>query len=133
MKPFEYITDKDILNDEKRREFNLHLNNHERSIKGIIKNGENYKVAVTVFDDYSIPVTPEECREMAAKLSEISGEEISIVEVQLAPNKKIVYLVLENCFRIIEDGLKIYENEDGKINKMVIPIGPNIYKYRKKC
>lgn len=133
MKPFEYITDKDNLNDEKRREFNLHLNNHERSIKGIIKNGENYKVAVTVFDDYSIPVTPEECREMAAKLSEISGEEISIVEVQLAPNKKIVYLVLENCFRIIEDGLKIYENEDGKINKMVIPIGPNIYKYRKKC
>lgn len=133
MKPFEYITDKDILNDEKRREFNLHLNNHERSIKGIIKNGENYKVAVTVFDDYSIPVTPEKCREMAAKLSEISGEEISIVEVQLAPNKKIVYLVLENCFRIIEDGLKIYENEDGKINKMVIPIGPNIYKYRKKC
>lgn len=128
MKPFEYITDKDNLNDEKRREFNLHLNNHERSIKGIIKNGENYKVAVTVFDDNSIPVTPGECREMAAKLSEISGEEISIVEVQLAPNKKIVYLVLENCFRIIEDGLKIYENEDGKINKMVIPIGPNIYK-----
>ena len=133
MKPFEYITGKDNLNDEKRREFNLHLNHHERLIKGIIKNGENYKVAVTVFDGYSIPVTPKECREMATELSEISGEEISIVEVQLAPNKKIVYLVLENCFRIIENGLKIYENEDGKIDKMVIPIGPNIYKYRKKC
>lgn len=58
-------------------------------------------------------------------------EDISLVEIELAQKKKAIYLAHANCLRIVENGFKTYENDNGNISKIVIPLGRDIYKYYK--
>lgn len=132
MLQFAYLNARDYRNDQKRAEYNARLNRQELSIKGIVKNGEDYLVAVTIFMDHIEAITPEKCRELALDLSRLSGEDVSVVEFKMTPKRKVLYFVLENCLRIVEDGVKIYENDNGNISKIAIPLGNNIYKYHKK-
>ena len=74
MKRFEYISSKDCANEQKRREFNARINNGELAIRGIVKAGTDYRIAITIFDDHAKTVTPTECKEMAIKLSSICNE-----------------------------------------------------------
>lgn len=120
------------MNEKKCSEYNARLNNNELSIKGIVKNGEDYQVVVTLFINHPEAVTPQKCRELAIELSNLSGKDVSIVDIKMTATRNAVYFVLENCLRIIEGGSKIYENDNGNISKIVIPLGSNIYKYYKK-
>lgn len=131
MKRFEYISSKDCANEQKRREFNARINNGELAIRGIVKAGTDYRIAITIFDDHAKTVTPTECKEMAIKLSSICNEDISLVEIELAQKKKAIYLAHANCLRIVENGFKTYENDNGNISKILIPLGRDIYKYYK--
>lgn len=67
-------------------------------------------------------------KEIAGKLSDACKEDISIVEIELGSQKKVIYFAHENCFRILANGLKIYENDNGNVSKVAIPLGRDIYK-----
>ena len=135
MNRFEYVSSRDFMDEEKRNELNVRLHNGELAIRGIIRVGTDYRVAITVFDEYGEMVTPEKCKEIAGKLSDVCKEDISIVEIELGSQKRAIYFAHENCFRILANGLKIYENDNGSVSKVAIPLGRDIYKYYKsaKC